>query len=134
MIPSQKAGGALTGADILSFRSIAADSAPEDGPPAFARDRKFAGMGSPAYVSLRDRCVAGPGGGAADGVTMADQNDDSEQPGSRSQQARRERLKQALRDNLKRRKSQIRERGKLPPAPSARHEGALDDGAGDGDA
>ena len=65
---------------------------------------------------------------------MADQNDDSEQPGSRSQQARRERLKQALRDNLKRRKSQIRERGKLPPAPSTRHEGALDDGAGDGDA
>ena len=65
---------------------------------------------------------------------MADQGDDSERPGSPAQQARRERLKQALRDNLKRRKSQIRERGKLPPAPSTRHEGALDDGAGDGDA
>jgi hypothetical protein len=80
---------------------------------------------------------AGPDGGAADGFTMADQNDDSEGPGSPAQQARRERLKQALRDNLKRRKSQIRERGKLPPTLSADHEvghGAGDDGAGDADA
>jgi hypothetical protein len=65
---------------------------------------------------------------------MADQHDDSEGLGSPAQQARRERLKQALRDNLKRRKSQIRERGKLPPAPSTGHEGALDDGTGDADA
>jgi len=61
---------------------------------------------------------------------MTDQDDHSEGPGSRSQQARRERLKQALRDNLKRRKAQIRERGKVPPAPSPRHEGAVDEGAG----
>jgi len=64
---------------------------------------------------------------------MTDQSDDSERPGSPAQQARRERLKQALRDNLKRRKSQIRERGKLPPARSTRHDGALDDRTGDGE-
>jgi hypothetical protein len=42
-------------------------------------------------------------------------------------------LKQALRENLKRRKSQIRERGKLTPAPSACHETALDRDSGEGE-
>jgi hypothetical protein len=64
---------------------------------------------------------------------MTDQNDDNEASGSPSQQARRERLKQALRENLKRRKSQIRERGKLTPAPSTSHETALDHGSGEGE-
>jgi len=64
---------------------------------------------------------------------MTDQHDDSEAAGCPSQQARRERLKQALRDNLKRRKSQIRERGKPTPAPSTRHETALDHGSGEGE-
>ena len=64
---------------------------------------------------------------------MTDQNDDSEGPGSPSQQARRARLKLALRENLKRRKSQIRERGKLTPAPSACHEAPLDDPSGEGE-
>jgi len=70
-----------------------------------------------------------PGDSAADDFTMSDQHDDSEGPGSPSQHARRERLKQALRDNLRRRKSQIRERGKLTPAPTTRHEAPLDDGS-----
>ena len=74
-----------------------------------------------------------PGDRAADHITMTDPQDDSEGPGSPSQQARRERLKQALRENLKRRKSQVRERGKLTPAPLAGHETPLDDGPGEGE-
>jgi len=62
---------------------------------------------------------------------MSDQQDDSDDVAA--QDPRRERLKQALRENLKRRKSQIRERGKRPAAPSSRHEAALDGKSADGD-
>jgi hypothetical protein len=68
-----------------------------------------------------------------DDLTMADQQDDSERPDVAAQDPRRERLKQALRENLKRRKFQIRERGKLTPAPSTRHETALDEKSADGE-
>jgi hypothetical protein len=64
---------------------------------------------------------------------MTDQQDDSERADVAAQDPRRERLKQALRENLKRRKSQIRERGKLAPTPSTGHETALDEKSGDGD-
>jgi hypothetical protein len=47
--------------------------------------------------------------------------------------ARQERLKQALRDNLKRRKAQARQRGTNEPAPSNLHEAALAKDAGDRD-
>ena len=63
---------------------------------------------------------------------MTDRQDDSEGPDVAAQDPRRERLKQALRENLKRRKSQIRERGKPTSAPSTRHETALDENSGDG--
>jgi hypothetical protein len=43
------------------------------------------------------------------------------------QDSRQQRLKLALRDNLKRRKSQARQRGKIADAPSNDHERALDD-------
>jgi hypothetical protein len=46
------------------------------------------------------------------------------------QQSRHERLKLALRDNLKRRKSQARQRGKMTDAPSNVQEGAPDDETG----
>jgi hypothetical protein len=71
--------------------------------------------------------------GAVDDLTMTDQQDDSERPDVAAQDPRRERLKQALRENLKRRKSQIRERGKRTSAPSIRHETALDEKSPDGD-
>jgi len=74
-----------------------------------------------------------PGASAVDDLTMTGQQDDSDRPDVAAQDPRRERLKQALRANLKRRKSQIRERGKLTPAPSTRHETALDEKSADGD-
>ena len=46
------------------------------------------------------------------------------------QDSRQQRLKLALRDNLKRRKSQARQRGKMADAPSNDHERALDDDTG----
>jgi hypothetical protein len=58
----------------------------------------------------------------AQGVTGAkDSKQDSRQD------SRRERLKLALRDNLKRRKSQARQRANMNDAPSNNHEDALDD-------
>jgi hypothetical protein len=87
----------------------------------------FAGMGSPAYVYGTSASAQVPGGRVTDDLIMTNQHDDSEGSGSPSQQARRERLKQALRENLKRRKSQIRQRGKLTPAPSVGHETPLGD-------
>jgi hypothetical protein len=63
---------------------------------------------------------------------MTDQRDDSEGTALAAQDPRRERLKRALRENLKRRKSQIRERGKLVQAPSTRHEAVLDEKSADG--
>jgi hypothetical protein len=46
------------------------------------------------------------------------------------QDSRQQRLKVALRDNLKRRKSQARQRGKMADAPSNDRERALDDDTG----
>jgi hypothetical protein len=75
-------------------------------------------------------------------VTWADHVDDSNKRGAEGvrqkvtkRDSRQERLKLALRDNLKRRKSQARERdsqarGKVTEAPSNDHEEALDDEAG----
>jgi len=56
---------------------------------------------------------------------MGDENDRSE---DRTKLSRQQRLKHALRENLKRRKSQLRERGKQVPSP--RHQSALDDESG----
>ena len=64
---------------------------------------------------------------------MTDQQDDSERPDVAAQDPRRERLKQALRENLKRRKSQIRERSKPTAAPSTLHETLLDETSADED-
>jgi hypothetical protein len=50
-----------------------------------------------------------------------------------SLKSRQERLKLALRDNLRRRKSQARARDKMADAPSNDHERALDDDTGSGD-
>lgn len=49
-------------------------------------------------------------------------------PPSASDEARRERLSAALRENLKRRKAQVRSRA---GAPAARGDGAVDADAGD---
>ena len=49
---------------------------------------------------------------------------------SREKDATQERLKLALRDNLKRRKAQARERGKIQAVPSRGHEDTLDDDTG----
>jgi hypothetical protein len=62
---------------------------------------------------------------------MADDGDKRRtQDTSRDRDARQERLKLALRDNLKRRKAQARERGKTQAVPSRGHEDALDDDTG----
>jgi hypothetical protein len=61
---------------------------------------------------------------------MADQGDKREDSVPRAKDTRHERLKLALRDNLKRRKTQARERGKIEATPSHGHEGALDDDTG----
>ena len=59
---------------------------------------------------------------------MTDDSDKRKAQGApRSKDSRQERLKLALRDNLKRRKLQARERSKMQPAPSNDHEDALDD-------
>jgi hypothetical protein len=64
------------------------------------------------------------------------------QTASRMTDARQDRLGRALRENLKRRKSQAKERqrdqerdgqrDKMTAAPSKHHEGALDDDTGSG--
>jgi hypothetical protein len=59
---------------------------------------------------------------------MTDDRDKREADSApRAKESRQERLKLALRDNLKRRKSQARARGKMADAPSNDHERALDD-------
>jgi hypothetical protein len=64
---------------------------------------------------------------------MTDDSDKREEGASRTNDLKHERLKLALRDNLKRRKSQARARGKMADAPSNEHERALDDGTRSGD-
>jgi hypothetical protein len=64
---------------------------------------------------------------------MTDQQDKGErQAAPRIKDSRRDRLKSALRENLKRRKSQAKERNKVTAAPSNHHEGDLDDDTGSG--
>ena len=63
-------------------------------------------------------------------LTMTNRQDDGDGTGVAAPDPRRERLKQALRDNLKRRKSQIRERGRPTRPPSTGHETPVDDGSG----
>jgi hypothetical protein len=53
---------------------------------------------------------------------MTDETGESERQKPREQDPRQDRLKLALRENLKRRKSQARERGKATEAPSNDHE------------
>jgi hypothetical protein len=61
-------------------------------------------------------------------------NDDQDQrggpAGSASRDSRQERLKLALRENLKRRKSQARGRSDAPPLSSENADAALDDARG----
>jgi hypothetical protein len=60
---------------------------------------------------------------------MVDGGNESERPaGKAAKDRRQERLKLALRENLKRRKSQARERGDFTPASSAPDEVARNDG------
>jgi hypothetical protein len=61
---------------------------------------------------------------------MMDQKDKREGQGSaRAKDSRQDRLKLALRENLKRRKSQARERDKMTAEPSQDHEAVLHQGA-----
>jgi hypothetical protein len=61
--------------------------------------------------------------GCASGTTMADDTDrDEGRAASRVKDSRQDRLKLALRENLKRRKMQARERGKTTDMPSSDHE------------
>jgi len=92
----------------------------------------FARTGLSAYVSATRVCARVPGASMADDLAMTDRQDDGEGAHVVPQDPRRERLKQALRENLKRRKSQIRERGKPAPAPATRHETERDENAADG--
>jgi hypothetical protein len=59
---------------------------------------------------------------------MTDESDKCEIQGTRrDKDCRQGRLRLALRDNLKRRKSQARDRAKMKSGPSNDHEGPLDD-------
>lgn len=59
---------------------------------------------------------------------MKDHNDKHESPtGGSVKASRQDRLKQALRENLKRRKSQARGRGGQPVSPSEHADASLDD-------
>ena len=63
------------------------------------------------------------------GLMMMDGGNDSERPvGKATKDRRQERLKLALRENLKRRKSQARERSDFTPASSASDELSRNDG------
>jgi hypothetical protein len=68
-------------------------------------------------------------GGAVSGRMMMDGGNESERPPLKAtKDRRRERLKLALRENLKRRKSQARERSDFTPASSASDEVSRDIG------
>jgi hypothetical protein len=56
---------------------------------------------------------------------MTDETDESERQKPREKGPRQDRLKLALRENLKRRKTQARERGKMAEASSADDETCL---------
>jgi hypothetical protein len=57
---------------------------------------------------------------------MTDDTDETGRPKPRDKDARQDRLKSALRENLKRRKTQARERSKSIGASSKGHETCLD--------
>jgi len=68
-------------------------------------------------------------GGTISRLTMMDGGNESERPAGRATKDRRqERLKLALRENLKRRKSQARERSDFTPASSVSDEVSFDSG------
>jgi hypothetical protein len=68
-------------------------------------------------------------GGTVSRLMMMDGGNDSERPAGKARKDRRQqRLKLALRENLKRRKSQARERSDFTPASSASDEVSLDGG------
>jgi hypothetical protein len=68
-------------------------------------------------------------GGTVSGLMMMDGGNESERPtGKATKDRRQERLKLALRENLKRRKSQARERSDFTPASSASDEVSRDSG------
>jgi hypothetical protein len=72
--------------------------------------------------------------GATDGLTMADETDGKRRQGAGpAKGARQERLKLALRENLKRRKSQSRERNKVTAAPGNDHDACPHGELGKGD-
>jgi hypothetical protein len=61
-------------------------------------------------------------------MMMSDKNHRSRPPGAPLKESRQDRLKQALRDNLKRRKSQAR--GRSEAASSETADASLDDAGG----
>jgi hypothetical protein len=60
-----------------------------------------------------------------EGMTMADETDEGGRQKPREKDPRQDRLKLALRENLKRRKNQARERGKKAEASSGDDETCL---------
>jgi hypothetical protein len=66
-------------------------------------------------------------GGTVSRLMMMDGGNDNERPAGKKDR-RQERLKLALRENLKRRKSQARERSDFTPASSASDEVSFDGG------
>jgi hypothetical protein len=68
-------------------------------------------------------------GGTISRLTMMDGGNESERPtGKAPKDRRQERLKLALRENLKRRKSQAKQRGDFTSASSASDEVSFDSG------
>jgi hypothetical protein len=68
-------------------------------------------------------------GGTVSRLMVMDSANESERPtGKATKDRRQERLKLALRENLKRRKSQARERSDFTPASSAADEVSFDGG------
>jgi hypothetical protein len=84
--------------------------------------REAAAIARPARADDMLKCDADRVNGSG-GLAMADEADGERRQGvGPAQGARQERLKLALRENLKRRKFQARERGKATETPSSEHE------------
>jgi hypothetical protein len=64
------------------------------------------------------------------GILMAQDSGKSDSGKSDGKTTRQDRLKLALRENLRRRKAQARERGKMTDSPSTGHETSLHEEAG----
>lgn len=64
---------------------------------------------------------------------MMDETDENERQKPREKDSRQDRLKLALRENLKRRKSQSRERNKVTAAPGNDHDACPHGELGKGD-